>query len=196
MYDQSDHFCFITIYYEKNIAVRKIIKFSAKDFECNYLNVEIPNKTFDVIQKFFQSTARAIQQQLNVWMSEDNVLECNWQEIKGILPHIMRDKFIQRIQGMLKIKRLMGQLKVYKAHKKQEMFLQRFVSCYDLHYTEVKYFLLKDKYTIKILVKELNTIDAAGNMIEYKLKSKNNLQLRQKQFMIDLRKLKEKYDVY
>lgn len=39
----------------------------------------------------------------------------------------------------------MGKLKLYRELRKQEIFLGRYVECHDMHYTEQKYFLIKEK---------------------------------------------------
>ncbi len=76
------------------------------------------------------------------------------------------------------------------------MFLGRFVECFDMHYTEEKYFLLKDAKTIKLLIRELNTIDGGGTIIECKRGENTKFLLRQRQFMISLKEMKEAYDFY
>jgi hypothetical protein len=47
-----------------------------------------------------------------------------------------------------------------------------------MHYTEEKFFLLKEKHTIKLLIKELNTIDGAGTIVEPKRGENSKFQLR------------------
>jgi hypothetical protein len=102
---------------------------------------------------------------LRVIVHEDS-LETSWEEMQMHLPQILKDKVILKIQGMLQIRRLMGKLKLYRESRKQEIFLGRYVECHDLHYTEEKYFLVKERQCIKLLIKELNTIDGSGAIIE------------------------------
>jgi hypothetical protein len=78
----------------------------------------------------------------------------------------MREKFIQRIQGMMQIRKLMQKFRMYKESKQTQIFLQRFVDIRDLHYVETRYFLVKDQEKLKVIVRELTTLDGAGNMIE------------------------------
>lgn len=51
-------------------------------------------------------------------------------------------------------------MKLYREHKNTILFLYRFVDVYDLHYVETKYFLMKNQ--IRILIKELSTLDVQG----------------------------------
>lgn len=48
----------------------------------------------------------------------------------------MKDKFIQKIQGMLKIKKLTQNLRMHKDLRKNEVFLQKYIDSYDMHYVE------------------------------------------------------------
>jgi hypothetical protein len=66
LFDVSDHECLITMYYKPDITLRKIIKFGMKEFQCSYLDTEVPQRGKEEIVRFFRSTVRMIHDQLEL----------------------------------------------------------------------------------------------------------------------------------
>ena len=67
---------------------------------------------------------------------------------------------------------------VIRGYRNHEVFLQRDILNFEGRYVETRFYLTRQDYQLKFLVKELNAIDGNGNMISLTRKKQSNLQVQ------------------
>ncbi|CAD8148948.1 unnamed protein product [Paramecium octaurelia] len=174
-----------------NTNEKRVIEIDTHQFQSKYVDERIKDLNNKQVIRFFKEFSRTITKVITI-NEKDHTH--NFEDLRGDLSLFLREKFVQKIQGMLMVKRMVEKFKLYKQLKRSKLHIHKFIVNNGQHYIEISYFLIKQSGNLQLSMRELTFVTPQGHLVERSKTLKSKRRLREKQFLINLEKLSQQSD--
>ncbi|CAD8067442.1 unnamed protein product [Paramecium sonneborni] len=174
-----------------NTNEKRVIEIDTHHFQSKYVDERLKDLSNKRIIKFFKEFSRTITKVITINEKDHSH---NFEELRGDLSLFLREKFVQKIQGMLMVKRMVEKFKLYKQLKRSKIHIHKFILNNGQHYIEIAYFLIKQSGNLQLNMRELTFVTPQGHLVERSKTLKSKRRLREKQFIINLDKISQQSD--
>ncbi|CAD8155187.1 unnamed protein product [Paramecium pentaurelia] len=174
-----------------NTNEKRVVEIDTHQFQSKYVDERIKDLNNKQVIRFFKEFTRTITKVITINEKEHTH---NFEDLRGDLSLFLREKFVQKIQGMLMVKRMVEKFKLYKQLKRSKLHIHKFIVNSGQHYIEISYFLIKQSSNLQLTMRELTFVTPQGHLVERSKTLKSKRRLREKQFLINLEKLSQQSD--
>ncbi|CAD8194128.1 unnamed protein product [Paramecium pentaurelia] len=170
----------------------RVIEIDSNDFQSKYVTENLQTLSNMRVINFFKGFTQTL---TKVLIINEIQYTHNFEDLRPEISLLLKEKFVQKIQGMILVKRMVEKFKIYKQLKRSKLFLQKFILNYYSTYVEIDYFLIKHHYNLQFTMRELTFITHYGRIIEKGKVQHCKRRFREKQFIINLVELQQEREI-